>query len=103
MLFCIFCLNAVNGGWGKWSEWSQCSVTCEKGTKSRHRFCNNPAPDNGGLDCPGNATDHTICTMDKCRGELYISDRHLEKCLLYFVYNTYLNICFCSLWKYNSN
>lgn len=57
----------VDGGWGKWSEWSPCSVTCGNGTKRRHRFCNNPAPDNGGLDCPGSATDHTVCTMDECR------------------------------------
>lgn len=57
----------VDGGWGKWSEWSPCSVPCGNGTKRRHRFCNNPAPDNGGLECPGNATDRTICTMDECR------------------------------------
>lgn len=75
-------ISMVNGGWGKWSEWSQCSVTCEKGTKSRHRFCNNPAPDNGGLDCPGNATDHTICTMDKCRvcGNITVTEHVILSC-----------------------
>lgn len=65
----IYCRIAVDGGWGKWSEWSPCSVTCGNGTKNRHRYCNNPAPDNGGLDCPGIATDHTVCAMDECRGK----------------------------------
>lgn len=65
----IYCRIAVDGGWGKWSEWSPCSVTCGNGTKNRHRYCNNHAPDNGGLDCPGIATDHTVCAMDECRGK----------------------------------
>lgn len=72
----------VDGGWGKWSEWSPCSVTCGNGTKNRHRYCNNPAPDNGGLDCPGIATDHTVCAMDECRvcGNLTVTEHVILSC-----------------------
>lgn len=75
MLLSLFFVSTISsqniladGGWGNWSDWSPCSVTCGNGSQRRHRFCNNPAPDNGGLDCPGNATEHSICKMDECRG-----------------------------------
>ena len=60
--------NGVSGG-----EWSSCSETCGNGTKSRHRLCNNPAPDNGGLDCIGEAVQLTICDdVDDCPGQDFI-------------------------------
>ncbi|XP_078337815.1 uncharacterized protein LOC111100868 [Crassostrea virginica] len=57
----------VDGGWGKWNEWTPCSVTCGNGTQRRHRYCNNPAPDNGGIECPGNSTEIRMCSMEECR------------------------------------
>ncbi|XP_071104566.1 SCO-spondin-like isoform X2 [Haliotis cracherodii] len=58
---CSLSLCPVNGNWGGWSQWSDppCSATCgpaARRTLSRTRFCNNPAPSNGGADCPGQAT-----------------------------------------------
>ena len=59
----------VDGEWGKWNEWTPCAVTCGNGTQKRHRFCNNPAPNNGGLECPGNSSEIRMCITEECRGK----------------------------------
>lgn len=61
-------LVVVNGNWGKWDEWSSCSETCGNGTKTRKRYCNNPAPYNGGHICSGNDTEITDCFVEDCPG-----------------------------------
>lgn len=43
----------INGKWGRWYAWSKCSVTCGTGEMERHRDCNNPIPQYGGLLCQG--------------------------------------------------
>ncbi|XP_053388216.1 coadhesin-like [Mercenaria mercenaria] len=63
--YCNLC-HVVDGNWSPWSSWSQCDVTCENGTKSRVRFCNNPPPQYGGLDCPGEGTDLKTCQRHLC-------------------------------------
>ncbi|XP_056010712.1 sushi, von Willebrand factor type A, EGF and pentraxin domain-containing protein 1-like isoform X1 [Ostrea edulis] len=62
--FCEFLF--LNGNWGKWDEWSSCSETCGNGTKTRKRYCNNPAPYNGGHICSGNDTEITDCFVEDC-------------------------------------
>ncbi|CAH1795922.1 unnamed protein product [Owenia fusiformis] len=42
----------VDGAWGVWSDFTECSATCQGGTKSRARDCNNPTPI-GGAPCLG--------------------------------------------------
>ena len=59
----------VDGKWSKWSPWSSCDVTCGNGTMVRHRLCNNPAPQNGGLDCPGKGTEKKTCILQLCPGK----------------------------------
>lgn len=56
----------LHGNWSKWDEWSQCSETCGNGTKSRKRYCTNPAPYNGGKFCTGNNTEVTHCNVKEC-------------------------------------
>ncbi|XP_013396708.1 uncharacterized protein LOC106163609 isoform X2 [Lingula anatina] len=59
----------ANGNWGPWGSWEACSVTCENGTKSRRRQCNNPEPTNGGLTCPTDIqgdTDTVPCSLQRC-------------------------------------
>ena len=47
----IFPQSLVTGNWGQWSIIGQCTKTCGNGTLTKSRFCNNPAPLNGGLQC----------------------------------------------------
>ncbi|KAL4231142.1 Thrombospondin type 1 repeat-containing protein [Mactra antiquata] len=60
------CLVAVDGGFTDWSTWTACSVTCGTGTKDRSRSCDNPAPQNGGLDCSGDTDETTTCDEGAC-------------------------------------
>ncbi|XP_060568737.1 A disintegrin and metalloproteinase with thrombospondin motifs adt-2-like [Ruditapes philippinarum] len=63
--FCDLC-NLVDGGWSSWSQWSSCDVTCGNGLLLRQRTCNNPTPQNGGLDCPGNKIEKKSCSLQLC-------------------------------------
>ena len=56
----------VDGNWGPWGAVSSCSKTCGNGTMTKTRQCNNPAPANGGLACPGNATMNIQCYLQEC-------------------------------------
>lgn len=71
-LFCFFFCDEVNGEWSAWSTWAACSVSCGGGPPvQRTRYCNNPAPQHGGIDCAGNsvATYHTQCNTIVCPGK----------------------------------
>ncbi|XP_055873870.1 uncharacterized protein LOC106079134 isoform X2 [Biomphalaria glabrata] len=48
--------NLVNGFWSVWVQWSCESETATR--KYRSRYCNNPAPYNGGRDCDGPADEN---------------------------------------------
>ncbi len=56
----------MNGGWTEWTEWDACSLTCGTGTQSRTRACTNPAPQNGGDNCVGDASESQDCNTDTC-------------------------------------
>lgn len=40
-----------DGGYSSWTPWTKCSTTCEAGTMSRSRACDNPHPQGTGKDC----------------------------------------------------
>ncbi|KAH3869415.1 hypothetical protein DPMN_032580 [Dreissena polymorpha] len=63
--FCNLC-NVVDGNWNWWSSWSGCDVTCGNGTQTRNRHCDDPVPQNGGLECVGNDTDRHTCNLVPC-------------------------------------
>ena len=62
----------VDGGYGQWTNWTQCSVSCGLGMRTRHRECNNPEPQFGGLTCEDNdlgPEDETVsCDAGPCPG-----------------------------------
>ena len=70
----------VNGIWGMWGEWNTCSRTCDSGTLTRSRPCDNPVPKHGGSDCPGNKYDTTQCNIQTCPG-IYV----MIQCLINFL------------------
>jgi len=47
---------------GGWSQWDTCSATCGGGTQNR--TCTNPAPQYGGADCDGDASQS--CNTEAC-------------------------------------
>ncbi|XP_072257139.1 netrin receptor UNC5A isoform X2 [Pyxicephalus adspersus] len=53
----------VSGGWTEWSYWSACTSDC---THRRSRDCTQPAPRNGGQECPGLGTETRNCTNELC-------------------------------------
>ncbi|XP_062505321.1 A disintegrin and metalloproteinase with thrombospondin motifs adt-1-like isoform X3 [Corticium candelabrum] len=56
----------LDGGWGTWMSWSTCTATCNGGTQSRSRLCNNPKPQFGGLECPGHGSEDNPCGTSNC-------------------------------------
>ncbi|XP_044765447.1 semaphorin-5B isoform X1 [Coccinella septempunctata] len=59
--------SPVDGGWSSWGPWNYC---LQKGTEDpsdtclcQQRYCNNPAPANGGKHCTGISLAVTNCTV----------------------------------------
>ena len=46
--------------WSEWSEWTECSRSCDSGTRSRRRACDQ------GQSCPGSALDIRVCSTESC-------------------------------------
>ncbi|KAJ8028097.1 Fibropellin-1 [Holothuria leucospilota] len=62
-----FCeLESVDGGWSDWSSWTLCSTSCDGGTQSRTRECNNPEPRNGGTSCGKEDKEARDCNVQPC-------------------------------------
>ena len=69
----IFILFLVHGGWSQWGDWSLCTKTCNQGTQTRARECNDPEPQYGGDDCVAKGTSNSegrICDRPACRSRL---------------------------------
>lgn len=54
-------LCPVDGFWSHWLPWGQCSTPCGVGIRQRHRLCNNPIPNFGGLNCIGSPFQEQHC------------------------------------------
>lgn len=84
--------SPVDGGWTEWSGWSTCDIDC---LKSRVRECKNPAPFEGGSECPGNSTETDSCCGGDCWGKVnvkfYVCFNSIES-KLYKVYKQVLNL-----------
>ncbi|XP_028517673.1 coadhesin isoform X2 [Exaiptasia diaphana] len=58
----------VNGGYTPWSSWSRCSRTCGGGKQQRSRYCTNPRPKHGGIDCRELGNESRDCKKQSCPG-----------------------------------
>ena len=57
---------SVDGSWGTWSRWGSCTASCGGGSQRRTRECDNPAPADGGSDCPGFGEEVLSCNTETC-------------------------------------
>lgn len=69
-----------DGAWGSWSKFGSCSRSCGTGARFRTRQCNNPAPSNGGQDCPGVNYEYQLCNTDDC--PKHFEDFRAQQCQL---------------------
>uniref|UniRef100_A0A3B4U287 ADAM metallopeptidase with thrombospondin type 1 motif, 3 n=1 Tax=Seriola dumerili TaxID=41447 RepID=A0A3B4U287_SERDU len=69
-----------DGTWGSWSKYGSCSRSCGTGVRFRTRQCNNPAPSNGGQDCPGVNYEYQLCNTDDC--PKHFEDFRAQQCQL---------------------
>ncbi|KAM7018628.1 A disintegrin and metalloproteinase with thrombospondin motifs 3 isoform 2-T2 [Tautogolabrus adspersus] len=69
-----------DGAWGSWSKFGTCSRSCGTGVRFRTRQCNNPAPSNGGQDCPGVNYEYQLCNTDDC--PKHFEDFRAQQCQL---------------------
>lgn len=58
--------KSIDGGWGPFGAWSECSQSCGVGFRFRRRICNDPPPQNGGLECIGCAIEYENCNVNPC-------------------------------------
>ncbi|XP_057313082.1 SCO-spondin-like isoform X2 [Hydractinia symbiolongicarpus] len=80
----------VHGGWSEWSSYRVCSATCDKGTYSRNRTCNNPAPAFNGLKCL-DSTNTTMLLMENVTEVCQIVE-----CIVPGDWSDYVNVTECS-------
>lgn len=59
-------LPPIDGGWGPWGPWNECSAQCGGGFRFRRRKCDDPVPQNGGLECNGCHLDYEVCNKQPC-------------------------------------
>uniref|UniRef100_A0A672J5U8 ADAM metallopeptidase with thrombospondin type 1 motif, 3 n=1 Tax=Salarias fasciatus TaxID=181472 RepID=A0A672J5U8_SALFA len=69
-----------DGAWSSWSKYGSCSRSCGTGVRFRTRQCNNPAPSNGGQDCPGVNYEYQLCSTDDC--PKHFEDFRAQQCQL---------------------
>ena len=69
----------MDGNWAEWSEWGNCDIDCYK---KRTRECKNPAPFEGGADCPGNSSETESCCGGDCWGKVNHNKEFLKKVYL---------------------
>ncbi|XP_047448506.1 A disintegrin and metalloproteinase with thrombospondin motifs 3 [Mugil cephalus] len=69
-----------DGVWSSWTKYGSCSRSCGTGVRFRTRQCNNPAPSNGGQDCPGVNYEYQLCNTDDC--PKHFEDFRAQQCQL---------------------
>lgn len=58
--------TATDGGWSDWGAWGECSAPCGGGYRMRRRRCDDPEPQQGGMECVGCHMDYEECNQQAC-------------------------------------
>ncbi|XP_057313086.1 SCO-spondin-like isoform X2 [Hydractinia symbiolongicarpus] len=87
---CLLVECPVHGGWSEWSNYTACSQTCDNGTYSRNRTCNNPAPAFNGSECL-DSTNTTMLLMENVTEVCQIVE-----CIVPGDWSDYVNVTECS-------
>ena len=61
--------SSGDGGWSTWTQWTDCSTSCDNGTQTRKRECDNPTPAYGGRNCSGEKNETRGCFLRNCPGK----------------------------------
>ena len=56
----------VDGNWGAWGSYDTCTKTCGGGEHKRIRACDNPPPQYGGKQWPGQHREDRTCNTCPC-------------------------------------
>ena len=80
----------VNGTWRDDEEFSECSEKCGGGNRTKAKYCDNPSPSNGGMNCtcdPDNKNEikcngtvaiiQETCNENECAGKLFPLNTYL--------------------------
>ena len=82
----------VNGRYGEWSQWEECSSSCDRGTRTRTRECNNPPPQYGGSACQGESSQQVDCNIRLCPSKSTLAHYKWTQPVLHFaLHNTILS------------
>ena len=65
----------VDGAWGEWGGYDSCTRTCGGGEKVKRRICNKPAPNHGGLSCPGPNSTKSDCNTNQCPSKIFMFNK----------------------------
>ena len=47
----VYVVLTEDGNWGWWTGWDTCTAECNGGLQERYRYCDNPEPLYGGVNC----------------------------------------------------
>ncbi|XP_070563732.1 A disintegrin and metalloproteinase with thrombospondin motifs adt-1-like [Ptychodera flava] len=63
---CYIIICPQDGNWGQWNQWTDCSKSCGWGIRHRQRFCDDPPPLYGGINCIGASAASESCNLENC-------------------------------------
>ena len=92
------CCAITRSHWQTWGAWSDCSATCDGGTRTRSRACDDAFPD---FPCEGDSEESAGCNGNLCGEFDFLYYQELQKqddlrgCLVLLAFN-------CKTWRSKS-
>ncbi|XP_035664469.1 SCO-spondin-like [Branchiostoma floridae] len=70
----------IHGNVGEWSQWTSCSASCGVGSRTRHRYCNDPEPLHGGMYCVESLVETSDCNLGDCPDKTCVGGKVYQTC-----------------------